>query len=354
MAATLADVARRAGVSTATASRVLNNKMVMPISEATIRRIKQAAEELEYRPNAVARALVQRRTYTIGLFSREMTDPHFAQMLECVEIKARSMGYHLVVSGELEGIIGHGRVDGVIVLANPKDPLARRMGRDTRAVYVWSAHEEMSNCVSWNDEEGSYKAGRYLVELGHKRIAALFGDYDKAIRYGKVEGFRRAMHEGGVYWQEYRCPQITDMIDAGYHLGKRLLEDQAGITAIFARNDFLAVGAMKALQEHGVVIPDDVSIVGYTDTILARSTSPELTSVRTPIGQAGALAVERLVEVMEKGVIHFPGIMLPTSLTIRQSCSPPSHAQLTQDGRCVVREANSHTHSEGGQTKERA
>jgi DNA-binding LacI/PurR family transcriptional regulator len=322
--------------------------MVMPISEATIRRIKQAAEELEYRPNAVARALVQRRTYTIGLFSREMTDPHFAQMLEYVEAKARAMGYHLVVSGELEGIIGHGRVDGIIVLASPEDPLSRRIGHDTKVVYVWSSNQQLPNCVSWNDEEGSYQAGKYLVELGHRRIAALFGDYEESVRYDKAEGFRRAMKEGGVYWREYCCEAVTDMIDAGYQLGKRLLADREGITAIFARNDFLAVGAVKALQQMGVAIPHDISLVGYADTILARSTSPELTSVRTPIGQAGALAVERLVEALEKGVAHFPGIMLPTSLTIRQSCSPPMHAQLIQDDKCVVKEADLNTQREGG------
>jgi LacI family transcriptional regulator len=111
------------------------------------------------------------------------------------------------------------------------------------------------------------------------------------------------------------------MLDAGCTLARQMLAEDEKITAIFTRNDFIAVGALKALKEVGAAVPEDVSVIGYADTILARSSSPELTSVRTPIGKAGAIAVERLVEAIEKGAEQFPGTMLPTSLTIRCSCA---------------------------------
>src|SRR4029453_1954665 len=120
MAVTLSDVARQSGVSVATVSRVLNNKMNPPLPQATNPRILRAAEELDYRPNPLARALATGRTHTMGLFSQELTDPHFAQMLEAVEAKARSLGYHLIVSSSLEGVTPAGRVDGTIILGRPE------------------------------------------------------------------------------------------------------------------------------------------------------------------------------------------------------------------------------------------
>lgn len=321
---TLAEVATRAGVSKATASRVLNNKMVMPIPETTIERIKRAAEELGYRPNALARALATRRTHTLGIYTREMTDPHFAQMLEAVEAKARGMSYHVVVGGELEGIAGEGRVDGVLMLASPREAQFAPLLRDTVSVFVWSESQPTPNCVSWNDIEGAYQAGQYLLRLGHRRVAGLFGDYPpEEPPYPKVLGFRKAMQEGGAQWQEYQKKLSPDQFDNGYLLTQELLRASERATAIFARNDFLAIGALKALREAGIAVPQEMSVVGYNDTVLARYTDPALTSVRTPIAQAGEIAVERLVKAIETKESEFPGTVLPTSLTLRDSCAPP-------------------------------
>jgi LacI family transcriptional regulator len=331
MAAKLADVARRAGVSTATASRILNKKMVMPIPQATIERIENAAKDLGYRPNAFARALVTRKTYTLGLFTQEMTDPHFAQMLEAVEAKARALGYRVVVSGDLESLAEGGLVDGIILLADAGDPQFATRVWDKPCVYVWHKTYLMPDCISWSDFEGTRLCGQYLLELGHRHIVALFGNYTPSEpAFPKVAGFRSAMQGlEGISYRELQGELSADQFENGYLLIRQFLHKTRDFTALFARNDFLALGAMKALRESGLAIPHDISIVGYADTALARCADPALTSARTPIAEAGAAAVEQLVapEEFVRAIggreSEFPGRMLRTSLTLRDSCAPP-------------------------------
>src|SRR5579859_7043557 len=143
----LTEVAQRSGVSTATVSRVLNNKMHMPLPLTTIERIKKAAAELGYRPNVVARALATGKTDTIGLYSTEMTDTHFAQMLEAMEVKAASLGYHLIVSSALDVVSHRSRVDGSVVLGAPDNPEFAGLSRHVPTVFVYNAPELRSNLV---------------------------------------------------------------------------------------------------------------------------------------------------------------------------------------------------------------
>jgi len=327
VATTLADVARRSGVSVATVSRVLNNKMVMPIPAATVERIRRAAEELEYRPNLVARALAMGKTHVLGLFSEEMTDPHFAQMLEAVEAKAREAGYHLIVSSTLDGISRQGRVDGIVILGPPDSPRFAALSERLPTVYVYGATEPHPNLVAWSDEEGMYRATRHLLDLGHRRIVALLC-YGEATMPAlpKASGFRRAIREAHAEsiecWEGYKPDRIADgnQFENGYRAVRRLLREEQKFTAIVARNDFLALGALRALREAGRSVPRDISVVGYTDSIHALCADPPLTSVRTPIAEAGEIAVRRLVCSIEARGEDVTGIMLPTSLTLRESC----------------------------------
>lgn len=344
MAAKLADVARRAGVSTATASRVLNGKMVMPIPAATVERIRHAAQELDYRPNAHARALLSGRSYALGLYSREMTDPHFGQMLEAADAEARRLGYHLVVSSVLESICGEGRTDGVIFVGSPGEPRFERAPRRVPAVYVGGAVRPGPNMIAWSDAEGMHAAARHLIDLGHRRIAGLFCyGGEPAEPVPKLDGFRRAVESAGVTWRAYWHGvdpyevRETNQFENGYVAARQLLSDWSECTAIVARNDFIALGALRAFREAGRRVPDDVSVVGYTDSVLATCADPPLTSVRTPFARAGTMAVELLARAAQAGAMRFDGVLLPTSLTVRGSCAPPRDAQA------VVR-----TRDEGG------
>lgn len=325
MAATLEQIAKRTQVSAATVSRILNNKMPMPISASTIERVQQAARELDYRPNAVARALVTRRTGTIGLYSSEMTDPHFAQMLEGVEETAGSLGYRLAVSSSLRSVAEPGRVDGVLLLASPDREKLRSAVGELPTIYVWHTHQPVQNCIGWSDFDGAYRAGRYLVELGHRRIAILYGQHSaEAPVPHKLAGFRKAMEEAGASlsesWKESASNDLEGQFESGCELTRSLLNGGTDVTAIFARNDLLALGALKAIREFGLSVPDDISVISYNDTIHARCCDPTLTSVRTPIAQAGAKAVRQLIRFVESDDKVFPGTVLPTTISERNSC----------------------------------
>ena len=321
--ATLADVAREAGVSAATVSRVLNSKLAVPITPETENRIREAAERLQYRPNALARALATRHTYTIALFTREMTDPHFAQMLPPVEAELRARGYRLAVCSDTEGLLTEGRVDGAILLADPtgQEPTFGRLPIPT--VFVWSARVPLPNCVTWDDVAGAALAVGHLASLGHRAIVGLFGDYpEDGTIADKVAGYRAAMATvPGSVAIEWRGALSADQFENGCLLTRNALQNDRNWTAIFARNDYLALGAARAIREAGIAIPEDVSIVGYNDTILARVADPPLTSVLTPIAEAGALAAARLVEAIEVRRRTVPGVTLSVSLTDRRSCA---------------------------------
>lgn len=343
--AILADVARRAGVSTTTASRVLNNKMVMPISQATIERIHEAARALNYRPNSMARALATGRNQVIGLYSVAMTHPQITQLLEAVERRARELGYLLIVSSNINELSDRARVDGLLALGLPTDldfiPLSENPNSDALTVfYVNRSTQVLPRTISWDDAEGVAQAVRYLVELGHRNLALLCG-YSRAIEANdpKIGGFQSALDaaaqdgiavEGRAFWSEQR-PNWRDMngqFDNGYDAARDLLAQWPHATAIIADNDYMAAGALRALREAGLSVPEDVSVMGYTDTGMAYCTTPALTSIRTPIAEAGVQAVERLIQELEAKKTEEEesaetGWMIPTRLMIRDSCAAP-------------------------------
>lgn len=349
MPVTLIDVAKRSGVSTATVSRVLNNKMVMPIPPETVERIKKAAAELDYRPNVQARALATGKTQTLGVYSTEMTDPHFALMLEAMEAKALALGYHLIVSSNWDVVSQRGRVDGSIVLGDPNEPRFVKLLRHVPTVFVYNAPQLQPNLVGWSDEEGMQLAVNHLVALGHRQFVALFcyGEEKRAVLSGKasefssvasgrvtlaqhlkVSGFRRAVQHAGVEaiecWDAVHPDQIKYgyQVENGYLAVRSLIENDVPFTAIVARNDFLALGALRALREVSIPVPAKVSVIGYTDSIQAHCADPLLTSVRTPIAEAGDLAVETLIQSIKEGTSRFQGTVLPTMLTVRKSSAP--------------------------------
>ncbi len=328
MGVTIYDIAKSVNLSAATVSRVLNKRTDARIPEVTRLRVIEAAREMGYRPNLVARALTTGRTFNIGVFAcsmQEMTGPHFARMLEVVEPKAHSLGYRVVVSSELESLVEGRQVDGIILLSAPSDPRFGSMLRGKTCVFVRNLIRDFPNCISWNDIEGMQKAVGYLLGLGHKKIVGLFGDIvpEPHTQYPKVIGFRQAIEEAGEELLECWGTRSPDQFENGYRLMKDLLDGTDDITAVVARNDYLAIGAIRAIRDAGLSVPDDVSVIGYNDTILTQCSYPLLTSVHTPIAEAGEIAVDRLATAISHGVEEFAGVVLQTSLTIRDSSAPP-------------------------------
>lgn len=327
MAVTLTDVARRAGVSTATVSRVLNNKLAMPIPQTTVERIRKAAGELNYTPNRLARALATRRTQTIGFFSNEITDPHGAALLDTIQAEARRRGYQVVVSSHLQSLVGTGLTDGLIAFQPPEGFAGHEAAGPV--VHIYPSREPCPNYIGWSDYEGARQAALYFGALGHRRVASVLG----AAAPDKGAGFAAGAAEAGLVLDQYleqdepldytsQGEYLEFFLGCGYRLTRRLLRERPETTALFARNDVLAAGILQALRDAGISVPRQVSVISYNDSLVAFCAAPPLTAIHTPVQEAGRLAVERLFQAIDGGEASFPGIMLPSSLVVRGSTAP--------------------------------
>jgi DNA-binding LacI/PurR family transcriptional regulator len=191
-------------------------------------------------------------------------------------------------------------------------------------MYVHPEPQGEAGSICWSDSDGAYQAVRHLLDLGHTRIAGLFAEYpDTDPPLAKVAGFRKAIREAGAVGLEWRGVLSADAFENACLLTARYLREHPEVTAVFARNDTLALGVMRAAREAGRSIPCDLSVIGYNDTLLAHCADPGLTSVRTPIARAGEIAVEQVVRALAERDADFPEVVLPTTLTVRESCAPP-------------------------------
>jgi DNA-binding LacI/PurR family transcriptional regulator len=327
---TLADIAKHAEVSSGTVSRVLNNKAGVPISQPTIDRIKQAAAELGYRPNALARALATGKTQAIGLCYHSITEPMFIRILEAAEAKVRERGYHLIVSSDLESFSAESTMDGLVYIGSPDHPRVKSIARHKPVMFVTpfesaEAAERAPNTVTWSEYDAAFLAVKYLAELGHRTIGALWGDFtEQEPPLPRVAGFRAALRKFGVTGIEEFGEPHSDPTHRGYLQMQQLLAQRSRPTAVFARNDFLALGAMKRLYETGIFVPRDMSVIYYGNSVLARAAYVELTSVSHPNAEASVLALDQLITMIDEGIKKFPTISLPITLREHDSCAPPN------------------------------
>jgi DNA-binding LacI/PurR family transcriptional regulator len=306
---------------------VLNNKLVMPIPERTVDRIRRAAHDLNYVPNRLARALATRRTHTLGFYSLEITDPHGAALLDTVQSEARRRGYQVVVSSHLESVAAVGHADGVILFRAP-DPISRSTW-ELPVVHVYPSRKPLPNTIGWCDYDAARDAACYLASLGHRVVAGIYG----AAAPDKQPGFAEGAAAAGLELLEYlelteplayesQAEYVDFFLGSGYRLTRKMLAENPRATAVFVRNDVLAAGALQALRDACIEVPGRISVLSYNDSLLAACAAPPLTSIRTPVREAGRLAVQQLIQAIEGGEPKFPGILVPTSLVVRASTGP--------------------------------
>lgn len=325
---TIKDVAREAGFSVATVSRVLNNSG--PVRDETRRRIEEVAGRLHYTPNVAARSLITRKTLTIGVLLPDLYGEFFSEVIRGIDRAARSGGYHLLVSGshndreEIEAAVHamHGRVDGLIVMSPGLEPRAIVAGLPRRLPLVLLNCEEGGNgldSVNVDNYGGAREMVLHLVALGHQRVAIIGGASDNYDARERLRGYRDAVEaEGGVVCEELLVEgDFTE--SSGHKAARRLLALDPRPTAIFAANDSMAIGALSALREAGVRVPEDMAVAGFDDIPIARYLSPPLSSVHVPIRGLGVRAVERLLLAMTNGEEKTREV-LPTRLVVRESC----------------------------------
>lgn len=335
MKPTLEEVARLAGVSRATVSRVINNH---PNVRTTVReKVWQAVRDSGYRPHAVARSLVTHRTGILGVVIPEavstlFTDPFFPLFLRGATEACNAHQQQLMLvllsdpTGEQEmyqRVLRNGYLEGVIVAsATVGDPLIAAMLRDNIPFVSVGRHpDKRVHAVDVDNLGGARTAVEHLLRLGHRRIATIAGPAEMISGQDRLEGYRQALESYHVPLNK-RLVVHGDYTEAGGALAMQKLLPE-GPTAVFVASDTMAVGALKWLRQAGRRVPDDIALVGFDDIPVASAVEPRLTTVRQPISRLGALAVDVLVGLLQGPPSVPPSpqrIVLPTELVIRDSC----------------------------------
>ena len=325
---TMRDVAKRAGVSTATVSHVINGTRF--VSDELQQKVMSAMEALGYRRNALAGALRSGQTHTIGLILPESLNTFFSELGHGIEQAAFPHGYNLILynsDNDLEkehlyiDFLIEKQVDGIILDTEEHDidALHARIPKSIPTVLIDRDFEgDDFDFVLSDNKQGGYTAAKHLIELGHKRIACIIGAEHMKSSTDRMQGFKAALDEAGL-------PLYPDLIfpgdfhpESGYRAALRLLHQKHPPTAIFAFNDMMAFGVQRATVELGLHIPDDISLVGFDNIELGIYTCPALTTVAQSKADIGQKTIQHLINRMSN--MTLPGIreLVPTRLVVRE------------------------------------
>lgn len=326
------DVAAAAGVSVATVSRVLNPASAdVAMREETRARVVRAINELGYRPNDLARALLQQRTSTIGLLLPDISNPYYPPLVRGVEDAASSLGYRVVLCNTdrdpdktesyLDTLV-KARVDGVVVAGGNLCELPGHLQvfetYRTKLVMV-GRHGLAHPSVRVDNVAATRDATAYLLGLGHSRIAFIGGPEGSSTAQDRLLGYRQALTDAALTG----CERHTDFDERGGYGATRSLLDEMLPTAVLCANDRMAFGAYAALADAGLSVPADVSVIGFDDVPMASFVRPTLTTVAVPTYELGRAAMRLLQDALDGSARNDPEL-LPTRLMRRASCARPS------------------------------
>ncbi len=330
---TLEDVAKQAGVSRSTASRVVNNDR--NVSDKVRKRVQQVILDTGYQPHAAARSLASQRSRMIGLVlprtvSSFFTDPYFPRLTQGVAQACNqhnlTLGLFILATQDDEERIfprvsRQGLLDGIIVqTAHKGDKLINRLISSNFPLIV-AGRPFNTNGVSYIDVdniEAARLAVNHLISLGYKRIASITGMMNSTAGIDRQEGYEKALRDHGRKVDKALIAVGDFTEQSGYEAMKKL--SPARPDAVFAASDTMAIGAIRAVREEGLCIPGDIAIVGFDDLPVASLSDFKLTTVRQPIIQFGAQAVEALIDLIENGTKPSRRIIMDTELVIRDSC----------------------------------
>ncbi|MBP8989711.1 MAG: LacI family DNA-binding transcriptional regulator [Clostridia bacterium] len=326
---TIRDVAERAGVSVSTASNAINNKGY--VSESTKQVVLKAVEELNYRPSAIARSLKKQQSGIIGFFAYDMSGPVHSEIVSGVVRKAEEHGYETVVCNShsrkdriLSNLLSSRLFDACIVMSpDLEDDFLLDLAKNLFPVVALDRDIEDANigCVLMDNATSGHDIARLFSERGMKRIAFI-GPNPDSRSFHDVEDRTRGFLNGVKQYQldlpaeRYRFGWFT--MDSGYQCMTDLLKLDVLPEALFAANDEMAQGAIRAIIEHGLRVPDDIGVIGFDDIAMSSFVTPSLSTVRRPSFSLGSTAVELLLSIMRYR--QYPQrLILPTEIVLRES-----------------------------------
>lgn len=327
---TIHEVANRAGVGSITVSRVINNSGY--ISTETRERVEKAIAELGYVPNSLARSLRSRRTNTIGLIVTDITNPFFTTLARGVEDAANDAGYTVIFCNTDEStakeekylnVLLQKQVDGLLLVPteNPVSTIQQIQKQGTPVVVLDRRISAVNvDIVRCDSVDGAYQLTNYLVSLGHRQIAVMSGSEGVSTADDRIAGYRNALEEAGIAIDEGYIFRGDFTQTSGYSMTKQAINLPLRPTALIAANNFITIGAMKALQEVEMEVPDDIALVGFDDLPPAMVTFPFFTVASQPAYEMGTRAMQLLVGRLEgKEKDSYQEIILPTQLIVRRS-----------------------------------
>lgn len=303
---TIKEVSNYAKVSPSTVSRVLNDTAV--VNEETKLRVLEAIEKLNYQPNAFARGLATNRSGGVGVVINDFSSPYYASIVKGIEKVIEEHNMHLIVSSghsnahsERRAVenLKQRRADALIMhLEDVSDYelLSWLEQDDFQSIpvilvgrYVAELH---ANCIHLDNSQGGYLATKHLLENGHTKVAHITGNIHMKDARDRLQGYRRALEEASIDFDDNYVVEGKFSVESGQMAMKRLLDRKLDLTAVFIANDEMSAGALQVLREANIQVPEEFSIVGYDDLLIARFLYPALTTVQQPLNEMGQAAAE--------------------------------------------------------------
>jgi DNA-binding LacI/PurR family transcriptional regulator len=322
-------IAQLAKVSKATVSRVLNNSP--KVTEETRERVMKIIKKSGYYPSAMARRLTTNKAETIGLIipspqDKTFGNPFYTEILRGFTHQAKIEGYDLLLfinehKFNYSQLFYDRRVDGLLLVGIKRNDRGIVQLSENRLPYILTGKVDYkeANYVDAENRKGAYQAASYLARLGHKRIAYIGGSFEFVFNQERFEGYLSALKDRNLEYGKELTTESISTQESGYEAMRKILKSSSIPTAVFAANDLDAIGAMKAVKEKGLRIPEDIAFIGFDDIQLASYIEPSLTTVRQPIFKMGTTAISLLVQLIERKGKEPLKVELPTQLIIRES-----------------------------------
>ena len=330
MAITMREVAEEAGVSIKTVSRVVNEQG--EITDTTRQRVLEAIKKLGYRPSKVARALVTRRTDTIGLLIGDIANPYFSEVARGVLEAAQEDEYDVFVCNTggvpgpekkaLNSLLDH-NVDGAVIYPTYENiTWFGDIGDSGRPLVLVNFDTDPLpglGIVRTRIEKGAREAVDYLIQKGHREIGMIAGEVAPLEDISRVRGYRASLESHGIQFREELILLGPPVIEHGYETARDLLKRNPKITAIFCYNDLLAMGAVKWCKDMGIRVPGDIAIIGYDNIIFSEMIEPALTTIHVDKYEIGKQSTSLLLKMLKNPDVPYPTLFVDTELIIRES-----------------------------------
>ena len=335
--ATMKDIARLAQVSTSTVSHVINGSRF--VSDEIRDKVMRIVVELNYTPSYIARSLKVKATKTIGLLVTATNNPFFSEVMAGVEQYCQKNQYNLIIATtggdakrlqqNLQTLI-HKQVDGVLLMCGDS-----RFQADMEltvplplVVMDWWFTELNADKILENSERGGYLATKSMVDAGHQKIGIITGNLRKSVAKNRLQGYKKALSEANIVLNPDWIVESHFDFEGGIVGAQKLLALSDRPTAIFCCSDTIAIGAYQAIQNQGLRIPQDISIMGYDDIELARYLFPSLSTISQPKAELGKLAVETLLQRIQEPNENYRTLVLEPTCILRESISSPSNVKI--------------------------